>query len=248
MPASPKMHGAGNGDVTRTTDDAAEVIDRAEASGKPRGRRVAGQDPAKREQIIEGAKRCFMTLGFEACSVSEIAAEAGVSKGTLYVYFEDKEALFGAMCEHERTRMLSFARQELDQAPSLETALLRFGTVITKKLTSAEVVRAMRMVLGVTETMPKLAARFFGNEPLSGLQVLKSYLDRQVADGTLDIGDTDLAARQFIDLAMAGVFKRRLFGNMDEPPTAEYIGICVRSAVEMFIKFYRPEPGAGERT
>lgn len=244
MAASPKLHDGAAPAGHRSADDAALAPaaeeTRAAVAPSARGRRVAGQDPTKREQIIDGAKRCFMSVGFEACSMSEIAAEAGVSKGTLYVYFEDKEALFGAICERERTRMLNFARQELDQAPTVEAALQRFGTVLTTKLTSVEVIRAMRMVLGVAEAMPQLALRFFGNEPFSGLQMLQAYLDRKVAEGELDIADTDLAGRQFMDLAMAGVFKRRLFGNMPEPADPAYIDSSVRSAVAMFLAYYRP--------
>ena len=40
------------------------------------GRPAAGQDPAKRQQIIDGAKRCFLELGFEAASMNDITAEA----------------------------------------------------------------------------------------------------------------------------------------------------------------------------
>ena len=49
------------------------------------GRRVAGEDPAKREQILDGAKRVFMEQGFEAASMNDITRAAGVSKVTIYV-------------------------------------------------------------------------------------------------------------------------------------------------------------------
>ena len=54
-------------------------------------------DTAKRRQIIEGARQVFLTQGFDAASMGEIARQAGVSKGTLYVYFTSKEELFGAI-------------------------------------------------------------------------------------------------------------------------------------------------------
>ena len=88
MPANRKMH---DGDV--------DVVEQTgEVAARP-GRRVAGQDFAKRQQIMAGAKRCFLKLGFEAASMSDIAAEAGVSKGTLYVYFESKERLFSVIVD-----------------------------------------------------------------------------------------------------------------------------------------------------
>ena len=51
-------------------------------------------DNAKRRQIMEGAREVFLAQGFDAASMGEIARKAGVSKGTLYVYFDSKEQLF----------------------------------------------------------------------------------------------------------------------------------------------------------
>src|SRR5258708_19980290 len=61
----------------------------------------ADEDSAKRRQIIEGARRVFLAQGFDAASMGEIARAAGVSKGTLYVYFENKERLFDAVVGEE---------------------------------------------------------------------------------------------------------------------------------------------------
>src|SRR5437868_9797164 len=60
-------------------------------------------DSAKRRQIIEGARAVFLTQGFDAASMSDIARKAGVSKGTLYVYFKSKEELFEAITEEQCT-------------------------------------------------------------------------------------------------------------------------------------------------
>ena len=47
---------------------------------------AAGQDPAKRKQILDGARRVFSQMGFDAASMNDITREAGVSKGTIYVW------------------------------------------------------------------------------------------------------------------------------------------------------------------
>src|ERR1700747_1895688 len=62
---------------------------------------AAEEDSSKRRQILEGARKIFMDLGFDGASMGEIAKAAGVSKGTLYVYFADKSALFEAIVEEE---------------------------------------------------------------------------------------------------------------------------------------------------
>ena len=244
MPATPKTHDAGAAVADQPKDERIRDLNAREAPDSPRqGRRAAGQDPVKRQQILDGAKRCFLSMGFEAASMNEITAEAGVSKGTIYVYFADKEELFAELIDRERGSMLISAQQLLDNAGSVEQALTAFGRHVTLRLTSDQVVKAQRMVLGVAERMPDLARRFFGPDPFSGVAILKSYFDGKVASGDLAIADTELAARQFIDLAQAGIFKRRLFGSLTEEEGRALVETVVGSAVGMFLRYYRPGKG-----
>src|SRR5215510_14292756 len=62
---------------------------------------VESVDSAKRRQIIEGARQVFLAQGFDGASMGKIAREAGVSKGTLYVYFASKEDLFQVVAYDE---------------------------------------------------------------------------------------------------------------------------------------------------
>lgn len=205
-----------------------------------RGRRAAGQDPAKRAQILDGAKRCFLSVGFEAASMNEITTEAGVSKGTLYVYFEDKQDLFKALIEREKSAVMSAAMHQLDLGTSLRDSLHRFGAYVTARLTSDEVIRAQRMVLGVAERMPEIATGFFSGDSFSAHHILQAWLEPRVRSGELDIADTDLASRQFLELSMASIYKRRLFGNLPRPVPQPEIDRVVTSAVEMFMRMYGP--------
>src|SRR5687768_13872518 len=91
------------------------------------GRFAAGEDPAKRKQIMEGATRVFMKLGFEAASMNDITREAGVSKGTIYVYFQNKEELFVAMVEQERAAFLATVRSVLSNSGKVDKTLYDFG-------------------------------------------------------------------------------------------------------------------------
>lgn len=210
----------------------------ATTTDRPAGRLAAGQDPAKRRQILDGAKRCFLAQGFEAASMNDITAEAGVSKGTLYVYFSDKEDLFGELIERERTELFSFARDLLDAAPTTREGLIIYGKTLTRRLTSDHVIRAQRMVLGVVERMPGLGRKFFGGERFTPLTILMDWLEPRAAAGELQIPDLELAARQFLDLSMAGLHKQRLFGNLDHEPTEAELDRVVQSAADMFLSYY----------
>jgi AcrR family transcriptional regulator len=214
-----------------------QISEAAKTDDRP-GRRVAGQDPAKRAQIIDGAKRCFLSVGFEAASMNDIAAEAAVSKGTLYVYFTDKADLFKALIDREKSAVMTAAREQLLAGRTTPEALARFGAYVTTRLTSQEVIRAQRMVLGVAEQMPDIATRFFGSETFSPHHILMEFLGDRVAAGELAIDDIDLASRQLLELSMASIFKRRLFNNLPDPVPLAEIERVVASGVDMFMTYY----------
>ena len=205
------------------------------------GRHAAGEDPAKREQILEGARRAFLSQGFDAASMNDITREAGVSKGTLYVYFENKEDLFNALIIKGKTRVVQTAKHALNDHDDVEESLYDFGVTLTTSMTAEETIRSMRMVIGVIDRMPHLAERFFSEAPENGYTVLKAYLDRQVPTGVLDIDNTEMAARQFIEMAQAGLFKHRLFGGMCSAPPREQIEATVIAAVRVFMAAYGPK-------
>ena len=83
---------------------------------------VAEEDSSKRRQILDGARKVFMDLGFDGASMNEIARSAGVSKGTLYVYFADKNRLFEAIVEEEALEQGKVAFN-FDPARDVETTL-----------------------------------------------------------------------------------------------------------------------------
>nr|CAD6407687.1 TetR/AcrR family transcriptional regulator [Rhizobium sp. Q54] len=201
------------------------------------GRFAAGEDPAKREQIIEGAKRVFMTLGFDAASMNDITREAGVSKGTIYVYFENKEDLFGAIIEQERERITLKLKDILAGSEEVEDGLYRFGLGFATHITSPQTINAMRTLIGVRNRMPKLCSRFF-RSPANVRTVLEDFIKRHVAAGKLAVDDTDLAARQFIELASGTFFKFRLFGDLDDVPPQEELDHVVKSAIRVFMAAY----------
>ena len=85
--------------------------------------RHSGEAPsAKREQILKGAHEIFAEYGYEGASMSVIARHAGVSKGTLYNYFDNKADLFTAVVNQKAERDLLAAFQPVNaHLPARET-------------------------------------------------------------------------------------------------------------------------------
>lgn len=205
----------------------------------PRARRPAGQDPAKRDQILNGAQEIFSRLGFDAASMNDITREAGVSKSTIYVYFASKDELFEALVARERERLFGMMLEQLDRPGPVEDVLFAYGCFLARKLCSDKVISAHRIVIGVTERKPELGQRFYESGGQRGMTVLRRYLDAQVAAGTLDIADTELAAYQLVELCLAGMFRRRLLSHLPDEPTEAQIERVVGAGLEMFLSRYR---------
>jgi AcrR family transcriptional regulator len=203
-----------------------------------RGRPAAGQDPAKRSQILEGARQVFIDVGFDAASMNDITRAAGVSKGTIYVYFENKEDLFEALIEEERRTIFADLYEALDRNRAVRPTLIAFCERLVRKITSPKVISAQRTVIGICDRKPELGARFYERGPKNGHAKLSGYLRAVAERGELAIPDIELAAYQLTDLSMAGIFRQRLFGYRNDPPSDEEMRRTATAAVDMFLKAY----------
>ena len=144
---------------------------------------------AKRRQIMDGARSVFLASGFDAASMGEIARHAGVSKGTLYVYFDSKESLFEAIIESERRTQAEqvFALDSKD--PDVEGSLKRLGVAFVRFLCQPEALGSLRTVMAIAERMPELGRSFYQAGPAFGISRLAGYLEDQVAAGVLVVAD-----------------------------------------------------------
>jgi AcrR family transcriptional regulator len=77
---------------------------------------------ARQENILNAAERCFSGQGFHSTSMHDICREAGISPGTLYLYFRSKEDLIAAICERERAAF-AHALTTIAEAPDFMGAL-----------------------------------------------------------------------------------------------------------------------------
>ncbi|MBB3937404.1 TetR/AcrR family transcriptional regulator [Aureimonas phyllosphaerae] len=203
-------------------------------------RAAAGEDPTKRRQILEGARRAFVGLGFDAASMNDVVREAGVSKSTLYVYFRSKEELFRALIECEREAYLAEVEALLTDPGDPAETLLRYGQRLARLVMSPEAMHAKRTVIAVAARMPEVGREFYRHGPQRGLALLSAYLEKACAAGTLEIPDVALAAAQFVELATAGILRRRFFDDEAPAISEDEMARVVASAVRLFMAGYGP--------
>jgi AcrR family transcriptional regulator len=196
------------------------------------------EDSAKRRQIVEGARAIFLANGFDAASMMDIANKAGVSKGTLYVYFKNKEELFAEIVKlecvnhAEGTFVLDAADHDVEQV------LTRIGTNYLNFLCTLEKAATLRIVIAIADRKPEIGKVFYETGPAQGLSRLEAYLKAQVKAGVVAIDDCHLAAAQFLGLCQATLFKPVLF-NFAPTPGQKQIKHVVDGAVRVFAAAYR---------
>ena len=196
------------------------------------------EDSAKRRQIIEGARTVFLSQGFDAASMNDIARAAGVSKGTLYVYFKDKEQLFEAIVEQECESQAE-GIFELDAGDhDVGAVLTRLGFAYIRFLCRPEKASAIRIVIAIAERMPELGRRFYEQGPAKGIRKLAAYIAAQVEAGVLVVEDCEVAAAQLLEAYQAMLFKSMVF-NFVREPSEEQIARVVPIAVKVFLAAYR---------
>lgn len=199
------------------------------------------EDGAKRRQILDGARRVFLSMGFDGASMNEVARAAAVSKGTLYVYFASKEELFAALLRDEKRDQAEQICRFDDDGPDLQTNLKRFGTRFIQLLLRPDSLAHLRTVVAVAPKFPEIGRAYYEAGPETGRRRLARYLDRHVAAGRLAIPDTLVAAQQFGELCKSGLLLEVLL-SVGSPPSSADIERHVGTAVDLFLRAYAPDP------
>ena len=194
-------------------------------------------DSAKRRQILAGASRVFMDRGFDGASMGEIARAAGVSKGTLYVYFADKNRLFEAIVEQTALEQgkVSF---NFDPARDVPATLRDFGQTYMQLICRPTEGSAIRTVMAIAERMPDVGRRFYAHVLEKTINSFASYLEAHAAAKDVAIDDCQLAASQFMMMCQASLFLPFVF-QAAPPPSAERMAQVVESARRMFLAAYQ---------
>jgi TetR/AcrR family transcriptional repressor of mexJK operon len=194
----------------------------------------------KRQAVIEAAARLFKAHGYGQVSMDSVAKEAGVSKATLYAYFESKDQLFasiiGGACG-------SFALEEglFTSAPGdIRADLTRIGGRLLRFLLDPNTQAIQRVVIAESARFPELGVAFLRAGPEVFLGRLAEWIARQAEEGRLNAPDARLAADQFGALLRPLIFLRAILKVPPVPDEAE-IDATVAAAVETFLRAY----GAG---
>jgi AcrR family transcriptional regulator len=174
---------------------------------------------ARPPEILEAALAVFAEKGFAATRLDDVAAKAGITKGTIYLYFDSKQALFEALARQSIGVQIDQVSAQLAQFPGSSAELLRLvlSTLGHFAITSDRVVLP-RLVLAEAANFPALA-EFWRREVIErGVALMSGIIARGIARGEFRNIDLQHAARLCVAPILVIVLWRTTFARFDAEP------------------------------
>ena len=174
---------------------------------------------ARPQEILDAALACFAERGFAATRMEDIALRAGVTKGTIYLYFEHKEAVFKTLARESIGTRLSEVIESIKQFEGTTRDLLRLViTTMNEFVAISDRVVLLKVVLAEAGNFPELA-QFWRQEIIDrGLGLFGSIIERGIARGEFHNVDPRHAAMLSIAPTLLSIFWRTTFAQFDPAP------------------------------
>jgi len=154
---------------------------------------------ARPGELIDAALTLFVEKGFAATRSEEVAARAGVSKGTLFLYFQTKEDLFREVI---RTRLVDHFLawdQEYESAQGSSEELLRYGLQTWwERIGNTPAGGLTKLVLSESHNFPEIATYYRDSVVQPGQQLLRKIMARGISQGEFRAVDVDHAVMSLV--------------------------------------------------
>jgi len=199
------------------------------------------KDLVKRAAILEAAERMFLKQGgYEGVSMDQIAAEAGVSKLTVYSHFGDKDTLFTEAVERYCEQQMPASVFEPSPDTPVRVRLMEVAEAFFSMISSPEAVAGHRLLCTPQMVEKRLTQRFWKGGPERVQSAFAAMLRRRVETGDLEIEDAlvPTAAAQFFSLLKGDLHQRLVFDCDDAGACARMRRAHLDASVDMFLRAY----------
>ena len=184
------------------------------ASPAPEKKRVS-QDK-RRAAILDAALDVFAENGFAAARLDDVAQKAGVAKGTLYLYFPDKETLFEELLRGLASPILDrFAALSADQTIPAGVMLERILQVFASQIVGTKRERLVRLVIAEGPRFPRIAEFYHREVICKGREIIRAIVTRGHERGELPSGAMAKFPQLFFAPLLLAIVWRSLFARFD---------------------------------
>jgi len=167
------------------------------------------QKENRRLALIEAALAVFSRVGYAAAKMDDVATEAGVSKGTVYLYFDSKETLFKEMVRAKMSPMLSGMADAIGQSSMSATDRLKTHMkFFYKKVLNSDRRQIMRLIMAEGPMFPDLAEFYHANILNRGQAMIGAIIRQGVESGEFrEMEGHGLAQNIAAGALVAGIWK-----------------------------------------
>jgi AcrR family transcriptional regulator len=199
---------------------------------------------AKRLSVLEAAAIVFCRDGFASASIETIAAEAQVSRQTIYNHYGDKEKLFIAvvkdMTERANAGIYTTLATFPDNPTNIEADLVDFAIRLARNcMCNRDCIALRKLIHAEGERYPVLFAPWRQYGPERAWAAIAARFAKLHHAGHLNVDNPDIAARQFQALINADLYVGVILG---EKPSEADLRAAATAAVRTFLKAYGPDP------
>ncbi len=178
---------------------------------KPRWQR---RKDARPEELVAAALEVFVERGYEGTTLADVARRAGVTKGTIYLYFENKEALFKAVVRETIVPVIAqgeaLARSFTGSARDLLEQLVREYWRLVGETALAGIPKLM---MAEAATFPELTRFYYDEVVVRGQRLMAGVIERGVKNGEFRPVNVMLAAKLAMSPLMHATVVRRAFAS-----------------------------------
>lgn len=195
-----------------------------------------GSRGRKAEQIYAAAKQIFMESGYEAASMDAVAARAGVSKATIYVHFEGKQALFEAIIRRHTETL--FNRIQLpEKFADLRQALTALARSFVEMILIPDALAMYRVVAAEAARQPEIGEAFYAAGPAYCRQKVGEYFLTLARRGLmrLDESEAPMLANLFLSMLAGDCHTSAMFGRDQDKTCLEK---QIQTAVDLIASRY----------
>ncbi|MFB3819813.1 MAG: TetR/AcrR family transcriptional regulator [Candidatus Methylomirabilales bacterium] len=211
---------------------------------RPRWRRQPDERP---QQILEAAFRAFGGRGLHGATLEAVAREAGISKGTIYLYFPDKATLFTAMMTARVNDIMPAESARRDPHGSTRQRLTLVGRRLYRFFNSPPFLALYRTIIGEAPQFPEAAATVYREGILPANRRLAAIFEEGIRRGEFRPVDPLIAARAFVGMLQVFAISQSLLGGQRILPLSA--GRVVETVLDLlFHGLAAPASGAGRRT
>jgi len=191
----------------------------------------------RRLHILHVAAAAFTELGVENTTMAEILGRLGGSKSTIYSYYPSKAELVQAVVAHGAVRELQAAFSKLDAGAAPAAMLHEFGRTYLAQMLTPSMVSATR-IAQQDGTRSENGRRFYDNGPCIGWDMVRAWIEGQIARGTLAPCDARVAAMHLKGLLQSELLDQAMFGL--PLPETDAIHAAADRATDAFLRAYLP--------